>query len=60
MAGSIRLYWKERLPDNDIHAIMESVELFEVFDIDEDELREELQDTELMPDEIETIIEDYR
>lgn len=60
MAGSIRLYWKERLPDNDIHVIMESVELFEVFDIDEDELREELQDTELMPDEIETIIEDYR
>lgn len=60
MAGSLTLYWKERLTENDVRAVLELIELYEVYDINEDELRDELMDTELMPDEIETIIEEYR
>lgn len=59
MAGSLTLHWKERLTDDDVCHINELLELFEVFAIDEDELRDELMDTEMMPDEVEQLIEDH-
>jgi len=59
MAGSIRLHWKERLTDDELYAITEILERFEGCD-DECLLHDEFtSETELLPHEIETIIEEF-
>ena len=57
MSLGFALHWKERLTENDLDQIQNVIDQFKEGSIDEDELYDELIETEMFIEEVEEFVE---